>query len=120
MYCIISLIMDKWDKIFLWVIAMLVIVTIASTAYKFLFAKNYDFVVEAPCNTATSTCFTRDCSNPDDCPPNGLSNYRVFNIKAADFEKCSDNSCLNECASGKISCKEIKCGESKDDECSEH
>jgi hypothetical protein len=110
--------MDKWDKIFLWILALSVVAVIAATAYKFLFAKDYDFVLEAPCDPSTNTCFTRDCSNPDDCPPNGLENYRIFNVKASDFGKCADNSCLNECLSGKISCTETKCGESEEDACS--
>jgi hypothetical protein len=110
--------MNKWDKIFLWIIALSVAIVISATAYRFLFAKNYDFLVEAPCDPAKDICFNRDCSNPDDCPPNGLSDYRMFNIKASDFGKCTDNSCLNECLSSEISCEEIKCGDSGGDICS--
>jgi hypothetical protein len=110
--------MDKWDKIFLWILVLSVVVVITATAYKFLFVKDYNFVVEAPCDPAVSTCFVRDCSNLDDCPPNGLSDYKVFNVKALDFEKCADNSCLNECLSSQIPCEEIKCGDSEEDSCS--
>lgn len=109
--------MDKWDKIFLWIIALSVVAVITSTAYKFLFLKDYNFIVEAPCDPTKSTCFIRDCSNPDDCPPNGLSVYRQFNVKASDFGKCANNSCLNECLTGKIACAEIKCSESSGDTC---
>lgn len=110
--------MDKWDKIFLWVLVLSVVAVIAATAYKFLFAKDYVFVVEAPCDPTTNTCFTRNCSIEDECPPNELGNYRMFNVKASDFGKCVDNSCSSECVSGQISCEEIMCGESEEDSCS--
>jgi hypothetical protein len=86
-----------------------------STFYK---NKSYDFLVEAPCDEASQTCFVRDCENTDECPPNNLSNYRVFSINAADFSKCTDDTCLAQCESGEIQCTEIACGESSDDTCS--
>jgi len=110
--------MNKWDKIFLLILVLSVLAVATATTYKFLLEKNYNFVVEAPCDSSTNACFIRSCFNSDDCPPNGLENYRIFNVKASDFEKCTNNSCLNECLSGKISCKETKCGNSEEDECS--
>ena len=48
------------------------------------------------CDPTSQTCFSRDCSEGD-CPPNNLENYRQFTIRARDFSRCSDNSCLKEC-----------------------
>ena len=111
--------MEKSDKIFLWVIGLSVVGVILATGYNFLFAQNYDFYVEAPCDPATQTCFERDCSEVDACPPNNLSTYRAFYIKAAQFKKCADNSCLMECTSGAISCEEVVCGDAEEDMCTD-
>lgn len=61
----------------------------------------------------------RDCSNPDDCPLNGLEEYRLFYISADDFNTCSDNSCRNECLDGTIACEEVICDEENGDDCAE-
>ena len=105
------------NREFLKLLMASVAVVIIATGYKFLIKKDYDFVVEAPCNPALTTCFQRDC-NEEECPPNGLENFRVFTLKAYDFPKCSDNSCLQECTSKTISCAETICGESEEDVCS--
>ncbi len=111
--------MDKSDKLFLAAIAFSTIAVIGITAYSFVYLKNYDFVTETECDPATETCFYRDCSEEDSCPPNGLENYRVFTMNARDFNTCADNSCLDECISGTILCEELMCGESEEDMCSE-
>lgn len=109
--------MERSGKVLLWVLFLSILAVISATGYKFLIQKDYDFVVEASCDSNTETCFYRDCSTGD-CPPNGLEYYRVFLVNAADFESCSDNSCLKECEAGLFSCQEIMCGESEEDECS--
>ncbi len=108
---------DLPNKIFLTVITFSVIVIIFITGYRFLWLKDYNFIVEAECNPSSENCFYRDCSNEDDCPPNGLENYRVFEVLAPDFPKCSDNSCVSECVTGEVSCREIMCGDLEEDEC---
>ena len=109
--------MDRSDKLLLSLVLLLLVVTFAATAWPFLYDKQYVFLVEAECNPATETCFYRDCSNPDDCPPNGLEEYKTYTVSANEFEMCTDNSCAAECASGVISCEEIVCGASEEDEC---
>ena len=89
---------------------------IANNFYMFYIKKDYNFSVEASCDHELDNCFTRDCSEGD-CPPNNFSEYRVFEIKAADFDKCADGSCLLECTTEKIQCTEVKCGESVEDTC---
>lgn len=98
-------------------VSALVLATLVANFYTFYFQKNYDFIVEAPCDPTTQTCFVRDCSESSECPPNGLEQYRMFTVNAADFEKCSDDSCLYECVAGVIQCEEIFCDESGGDIC---
>ncbi len=104
------------DRVLLVVISTLVVMAILSTAYIFLIRRHYDFIVEAPCDATVGTCFYRDCSGGD-CPSNGLESYRVFSVRAEDFSKCADNSCLQECLNDVIACTETVCGDSQDDEC---
>lgn len=107
--------MNKWLFI---VISAMVLAAIANNFYTFYIQKNYSFTVEASCDPSAQSCYLRDCSTGE-CPPNELETYRVFDLKAADFARCSDDSCLTECTSGAIKCQEIPCGESADDSCSE-
>lgn len=110
--------MNISDKSFLSIISLSVVVAVLSTAYIFLIKKNYEFVVEAPCDPAKDTCFSRDCSGGE-CPPNGLEEYRIFSVHARDFETCTDSTCLKECVDGIINCTETVCGESEEDVCAE-
>jgi hypothetical protein len=86
--------------------------------YKYFFQKNYNFIVEALCDTANENCFARDCTDPEDCPPNSFERYKTYEISAADYEKCIDGTCGNECKDGIISCTEVVCGDAEEDECS--
>jgi hypothetical protein len=91
---------------------------ILSSWYKYEYTKNYDYLVETECNPDIEVCFSRDCEeDPDSCPPNMLSNYKQYYIKAYDFPNCADESCGEACTSGVIQCEEILCGESEEDEC---
>lgn len=93
-----------------------VLLAIGFSYYKYYYAKDFDYRVEAACDPATETCFQRDCENdPNSCPPNGLDYYKVYLVKAYDFPKCSDNSCSEQCATGAINCVPVTCGEG--DEC---
>lgn len=104
-------------KVLLSIITLSVIVTILVTGYKFLWEKDYNFVVEASCNPEVNNCFYRDCSIEGDCPPNNFSNYRIYEIHASEFSKCSNNSCERECESGVINCSERLCSVENGDEC---
>lgn len=106
------------NKALFGVFILMVVSAIASNYFIFYHEKNYEFLVEAPCDPLTNTCFVRSCENADDCPPNQLSEYRIFTLAARDFDSCSNNSCLDECESGALSCTEIMCGQSEDDTCS--
>ncbi len=87
---------------------------------KYYNQKNFEFVLEAPCDIDSEICYIRSCMNEGDyCPPNNLQAYRVLVINARDFDQCTNNSCLDECTSGQISCKEIICEESENVSCSQ-
>lgn len=96
-------------------LASTVVATLISL-YTYLYARGYDFLVEAPCSVATEACYVRDCSEGD-CPPNDLSSYRVFLIPAADFDSCDDNSCVNICSLEDGPCTEIVCSSQEDVQC---
>jgi hypothetical protein len=107
--------MNRW---FFGIITALILAAIGYSFYNFYIVKNYDFLVEAPCDPQLQSCYIRDCSDGA-CPPNNLSIYRIFRVKAADFERCSSNSCLNECVNNSIRCIEVECGESEEDICTD-
>jgi hypothetical protein len=111
--------MGKWsrffDKAYGLILLVSILAALAATAYIFLYAKDYYFIVEAPCDVSTQICYIRDCEGePDSCPPNGLSSYSRSLIRAVDFKRCSDNSCANECSVGTIACDYIQCDPSVD------
>ena len=90
------------------------------TAYsKYIFAKDYDFILEAPCNPEIEVCFVRDCD--DYCPPNELDTYTIYKIPASAYESCTTNSCQNICQNPKTSglCEKINCQIEDGDDCSD-
>lgn len=107
----------KMTKALFILVSAMVLATIVNNFYIFYFQKNYDFIVEASCDPTEQACFVRSCGEDSECPPNELEQYRMFVLKASDFEKCSDDSCLNECVMGAIQCEEVLCGDSEEDIC---
>jgi hypothetical protein len=92
-------------------------VAIGANFYKYIYTKQYDFLVEAACDPSIEKCFYRDCEQTNDCPPNNLSVYKKYLLKGKDFPLCSDNSCKQECESGQIQCSLVLCNESAGDVC---
>src|SRR3989338_7584756 len=86
-------------------------VAIITSFYFFYFQKDYDFIVEVACDPTEETCLQRDCSNPDDCPPNGLSDFKRYGLNAGDFAKCENEDCENACETGAIKCELLECEE---------
>ncbi len=89
-------------------------ISIAVSFYFFYYKKDYEFIVEVSCDPAKETCFQRDCTNPDDCPPNGLSDFKRYSLNAGDFSKCENENCSIACETGIIKCKPIQCTEDLD------
>ena len=87
------------------------LVAIVASFYSFYFQKNYDFLVETSCDSTKETCFQRDCTNSDDCPPNGLSNFKRYSLNAGDFSMCENEDCTLACETGTIKCEQVECAE---------
>ncbi len=99
------------DKVFFTILLGSVLLVLAVTGYKLLIQKDYNFVIEQECDPAIDTgCYERSCEN-DECPPNGIASYKIFEINANDFPLCSDNTCAKECESGIIECQQVFCDE---------
>jgi len=97
-----------------WLVQALIgcsIVAILVSFYFFYYKKDYNFIVEVPCNTLQETCFQRDCSSLGDCPPNNLSVFKRYSLNANDFKACENEDCTNACEGGEIKCELIKCTE---------
>jgi hypothetical protein len=99
---------------FLILISLSCLAVIASAFYFFYFKKDYEFVVEVSCDITQETCFQRDCTNPDDCPPNGLSDFKRYTLNAGDFQKCENGDCKIACEAGTIKCEPVECSEDLD------
>ena len=105
---------DKESNWFLWLIGLSCLVAILSAFYSFFYKKEYDFIVEVACDPLKETCSQRDCSNPDDCPPNGLSDFKRYSLKASDFKMCENEDCTNVCETEIIKCESIQCTEDEE------
>jgi len=111
--------MDAPTKWVLGLVSLMVVIAIGYSAWKYLYAKQVTYLIETACDPASQNCFHRDCSSADsNCPPTNLEDYRVYRVRAADFEGCASDSCESACTSGSSVCTEVKCGETADDSCS--
>lgn len=84
---------------------------------RYYYLKEYIFHIETPCDPAFEICFVRDCE-ADECPPNGLSHYRTFDILANKFDACEADNCEFFCETNPSECVELVC-DSEVDSCSE-
>lgn len=100
---------SKESHRFLWLIGLSCLIAISCSFYFFYYKKDYDFVVEVFCDPYQEMCFQRDCSNPDDCPLNGLSDFKRYTLNAADFVKCENEDCEKACETNLINCKQLEC-----------
>lgn len=100
---------EKKFNWFLWLISISCLTIISISFYFFYYKKDYDFLVEVACDPTQETCFQRDCSDPDNCPPNGLSDFKRYSLNAADFRMCDNEDCKNVCENGIIKCEQVEC-----------
>jgi len=96
---------------FLWLIEASCLAVIIGAFYFFYYKQDYDFIVEVPCDISKETCFQRDCSEPDSCPPNELSDFKRYAISAGDFQVCENENCANVCENKIIKCEPLECTE---------
>jgi len=100
---------DKKHNKFLYILLGGCFLAIFSSFYFFYFKKDYDFIIEMKCDSTKENCFYRDCSDPTNCPPNDLSYYSQYTIKARDFKYCGNEDCTVACATGLIKCVKTEC-----------
>lgn len=84
-------------------------IVILSSFYFFYLKKDFDFIIEIPCDPSLEICTIRDCSNPENCPPNQLESFKRYSLKAYDFNQCPNEDCALWCEGGLIECKKIEC-----------
>jgi hypothetical protein len=97
-----------------WLVFLLVgscIFSIFISFYFYAIKKEHNFFVETACDTTKENCFYRDCESEDaECPPNNLSYYSKYSIRAKDFPMCVNEDCADFCTSQqKDSCIKIAC-----------
>lgn len=111
--------LQKHTSINAWIYMMigLVLLTILSVFYFFFYQKSYEMTVETSCDPATEQCFYRDCE-AEECPPNQLTYYSQYTIRASDFAFCEKENCHDLCKNTGSPCVEIQC-DSAVDMCSE-
>jgi hypothetical protein len=104
-------------KIYIAFIIALTLVVIFSAYARYIFAKDYYFLIEATCDPNIENCQIRDCD--DYCPPNELDIYKTYRMSAKYFDQCEDNSCSNICQVSTTSnlCELMLCDEDES-ECS--
>lgn len=101
-----------------WAFFATILMAVSFSFYKYYYGRDFDYYVEASCDTAKETCFFRDCEgDPDQCPPNQLSYYKMYYLKAYDFPSCVAGDCGAACDSGRIACEKIECSPEAGDEC---
>jgi hypothetical protein len=100
---------NKPNTLFITALLICVLASVVVSFYFFYYKKDYEFVVEVACDVTKETCFQRDCTNPDDCPPNGLSDFKRYSLNAGDFKNCESEDCAIACESGAIKCEPIEC-----------
>lgn len=88
---------------------VLFLVTIFSGFYFLYFKKDFNFIIEVPCDPSKEECIARDCSIPDLCPPNNLELLKRYELLASDFAKCPNENCLLSCEEKSILCRKIDC-----------
>jgi len=99
---------QKKHNIFLYLLLGGVIISIACSFYFFYLKKDFDFIVEVACDPTKEECIQRDCTNPDDCPPNGLSDFKRYTLNANDFKYCENEDCSLFCKDNE-KCTQIEC-----------
>jgi hypothetical protein len=109
----------KSSNVRLLTVFLLCIASVLVVNYRHFFVeKNYQYLVEAPCDSSQETCFVRDCAeSPDECGVNTFSPYKEYYLSARDFSVCGTTACATECTMGEIACEPIECDATAGDSC---
>lgn len=99
----------KFFTVFSIINVLLFLITILSGFYFFYIKKNFDFIIESPCDPNLEQCFIRDCLDYNDCPDNMLENFKRYSLSAHDFKYCEGEDCTNVCENKEIDCEKLEC-----------
>lgn len=95
------------NNFFIYILLAGILIVTLNSFYFFYLKKDYSFIVETSCDPYNEICLYRDCENePDLCPPNQLSNYKEYTIKANDYKYCENEDCKYACENNIIICVE--------------
>lgn len=94
---------------FIIIISLCCLAVIFSSFYFFYFKKQFNFIIEVSCDSGKEQCFNRSCAVEGDCPPNNLSVFKRYSLKASDFKYCENEDCKVACESGQIKCEPVPC-----------
>jgi hypothetical protein len=89
-------------------ISLSCIAVISVSFYFFFLKKDFDFIVEVSCDSSKEECFVRDCESIE-CPPNNLSLFKRYTVKAKDFKYCENENCAVACENNQIQCEVVPC-----------
>ncbi|MES2409072.1 MAG: hypothetical protein V4509_02085 [Patescibacteria group bacterium] len=93
-------------------------VALVASFVRYYYLKEFPVHIEVSCDPTTEKCFHRDCDT-DECPPNGLEDYRQFDLPGNVFTTCSEvDGCSDVCKKEQGTCEEIVCGDNEEDVCS--
>ncbi len=94
-------------------------VVIVGSFARYYYLKEFPINIEVPCDPISELCFYRDCELEDECPPNGLSTYRQFELSGRTFATCSEIDGCEVLCKTTSECIETVCGDGEEDVCTE-
>jgi hypothetical protein len=114
--------MDTKTKIFWFMMTLLIIVSLALTAYRYLIKKDYIIQAEVDCDPYSEACFVWNCDpesqeEGEKCTGNSEDDiwyYKIINKNASRIKKCdsTDEECEELiCEEGESDCEFILCNE---------
>lgn len=108
----------KTARILLATFALLVILSIGASFYKFFIARDYIIETQIDCDPTTEACFVSECDpTADTCtgnPDEDTTYYKILNREAKNIPLCDETKELceaSECLVGEGSCSITLCGE---------
>jgi hypothetical protein len=121
--------MDKKSKVLLWVLALLIVGSVAVTFWRIMIKKDYVIEAQADCDPTTEKCFVAQCDpTAETCtgdPEKDTSYFKKVSRLAYNIPLCdpADETCQAlVCPEGEKDCAITLCDEktkSKDEECSD-
>ena len=106
--------MDRKSKILLVILAVLTLIPVSMSYYRFFISRDYDILTQVSCDIKTDSCYsTKEClDGTSNCDNPETKYYKILKIKASLLSFCNHNieSCNEpKCSVGELGCEYIKC-----------